>query len=185
VQRLGSNADVPVDCRLIAASKSDLKILSDSGHFRADLYYRLNVVSLDLPSLRQRREDIPLLMASFLHEAAWRFERPNVGFNPADLARWTAHDWPGNIRELKNVAERWALGLPDSLQGEDRASATPCSLAEQVDTAERAIIEIAQGQCHGNVAQAAELLQTPRKILYDKLLRHDIAVEKFRPGARR
>ncbi len=182
VERLGSNAAVPVDCRLVAASKADLKALSDAGQFRADLYYRLNVVSLDLPPLRQRRQDIPLLMAHFLHQAAARFQRPPASWTPADLARWTAHDWPGNVRELKNVAERWALGMPDALGGSEAAVAVASSLAEQVDAAERRIIEGALGQTGGNVARAAELLQTPKKTLYDKLARYGIAPDSFRPG---
>ena len=180
VERLGSNAAIPVDCRLVAASKIDLKAASDAGQFRADLYYRLNVVSLDLPPLRQRREDIPLLMAHFLHEAALRFQRPPTSWTPADLARWSTHDWPGNVRELKNVAERWALGLPDALRGNDVPAAAALSLAEQVDAAERQIIESVLGQCAGNVAQAAEVLHTPKKTLYDKLTRHGIVAENFR-----
>lgn len=180
VERLGSNAAIPVDCRLVAASKIDLKAASDAGQFRADLYYRLNVVSLDLPPLRQRREDIPLLMAHFLHEAALRFQRPLAGWTPADLARWSAHDWPGNVRELKNVTERWALGLPDALRGNEVPVPAALSLAEQVDATERQIIESVLGQCAGNVAQAAEVLHTPKKTLYDKLTRHGIVAENFR-----
>lgn len=182
VERLGSNTAVPVDIRLVAASKADLKALADAGQFRADLYYRLNVVSLDLPPLRQRSEDIPLLMAHFLHEAATRFQRPVANWSPADLARWMAHDWPGNVRELKNVAERWALDMPDALGGSQPAAGTVLSLAEQVDAAERRIIESALGQTAGNVARAAELLHTPKKTLYDKLARYGIVPDSFRQG---
>ena len=181
VERLGSNSAIPVDCRLVAASKADLKALSDAGQFRADLYYRLNVVSLDLPPLRQRREDIALLMAQFLHEAAERFKRPVATWTPADLARWSVHDWPGNVRELKNVAERWALGMPDALGTAATPAATAISLAEQVDRAERSIIEAALRQCAGNVARTAECLQTPKKTLYDKLARHGIVADSYRP----
>ncbi len=179
VERLGSNTLIPVDCRLVAASKADLKALAEAGQFRADIYYRLNVVSIDLPPLRQRKEDIPLLMAGFLQEAAQRYQRPPVDWTPADLARWMAHDWPGNIRELKNIAERWALGLPDSLGAPPSAVVTG-SLGEQVDAAEKRIIENALQQTAGHVAQAAELLQTPKKTLYDKLTRHAIQTELFR-----
>lgn len=180
VERLGSNSAIPVDCRLVAASKADLKTASAAGYFRADLYYRLNVVSIDLPALRQRCEDIPLLMAHFLNEAARRFQRPLATWAAVDLARWAAYEWPGNVRELKNVAERWALGLPDALTGKDLPTVS-LALAEQVDLAERQIIESVLGQCAGNVARAAEVLQTPKKTLYDKLLRHAIVVENFRP----
>jgi two-component system C4-dicarboxylate transport response regulator DctD len=180
VERLGSNSAIPVDCRLVAASKADLKALSDVGQFRADLYYRLNVVSIDLPPLRQRREDIPLLLASFLQEAASRYQRPLATWTPNDLARWTAHDWPGNVRELKNVADRWALGLPDALTALAPVASGEQSLAEQVDAAEKRLIEAILRQCAGNVAQAAELLRTPKKTLYDKLTRHGLVAEQFR-----
>ncbi len=180
VERLGSNSAIPVDCRLVAASKADLKALSDAGQFRADLYYRLNVVSIDLPPLRQRREDIPLLLASFLQEAASRYQRPLATWTPNDLARWTAHDWPGNVRELKNVADRWALGLPDALTALAPVASGEQSLAEQVDAAEKRVIEAMLRQCAGNVAQAAELLRTPKKTLYDKLTRHGLVAEQFR-----
>ena len=180
VERLGSNTTTPVDCRLVAASKTDLKAASAAGQFRADLYYRLNVVSIDLPPLRERRDDIPLLIAQFLQEAALRYQRPPATWTPADLARWTAHDWPGNVRELKNVADRWALGLPDALTGSAAPASTGLSLAEQVDAAEKRSIENALKSCAGNVAQTAELLQTPKKTLYDKLTKHGIVAEQFR-----
>ncbi len=180
IERLGSNTAIPVDCRLVAASKADLKAEADAGRFRADLYYRLNVVSIDLPPLRQRREDIPLLMAAFLNDAAQRYQRPLAEWSPADLARWQAHDWPGNVRELKNVTDRWALGLPDTLSNPIPNAPAGQALATQVDAAEKAIIEAALRHCNGNVAQAAESLQTPKKTLYDKLTRHGISAENFR-----
>ncbi|WP_428827639.1 sigma-54-dependent transcriptional regulator [Azonexus sp. IMCC34842] len=180
VERLGSNTTTPVDCRLVAASKTDLKAASAAGQFRADLYYRLNVVSIDLPPLRERRDDIPLLIAQFLQEAALRYQRPPATWTPADLARWTAHDWPGNVRELKNVADRWALGLPDALTSSAAPAGSGLSLAEQVDAAEKRSIENALKSCAGNVAQTAELLQTPKKTLYDKLTKHGIVAERFR-----
>ena len=178
IERLGSNHSIAVDCRIVAASKADLKALADAGQFRADIYYRLNVVSIDLPPLRERRDDIPLLMAAFLQEAAQRYQRPPASWTPADLARWQAHDWPGNVRELKNVANRWALGLSDALSGTPEAP--PASLGAQVDAAERRAIETALQHCAGNVAQAAELLQVPKKTLYDKLTRHGISADSFR-----
>ena len=186
VVRLGSNLPVAVDCRVIAASKCDLKAEAKAGRFRADLYYRLNVVSMDLPPLRERREDIPLLMAWFLQAAASRFGRPLPQWGEADLVRWQQHDWPGNVRELKNVAERLCLGLPDGLAGDmfdlpDPAQAAPSvSLAEKLEQAERGFIEAALMEAQGQVTRAADLLQLPRKTLYDKLARLEIVPERFR-----
>ncbi|HJW01652.1 MAG TPA: sigma-54 dependent transcriptional regulator [Azospira sp.] len=179
IERLGGNTPVAVDCRVVAASKADLKALADAGGFRADLYYRLNVVSIDLPPLRQRREDIPLLMAHFLREAAARFGREVPAWSAADLEHWQAQDWPGNVRELKNAAERFCLGLGHQrpLAGDHEPH---LSLAQRVDQVERRYIEEALGQSAGNVAQAAELLQLPKKTLYDKLARFAIAAEDFR-----
>lgn len=184
IERLGSNAPIAVDCRVVAASKVNLHAAAEAGQFRQDLFYRLNVVSLDIPPLRQRREDIPLLMAAFLHDAARRYQRPPADWTPADLARWSAHDWPGNVRELKNTAERWALGLPDGLAGGDalpgQAIGPRASLAEQIDQVEKHLIEDALRRCDGQVTRAAEWLGTPRKTLYDKLQRHGIQPEGFR-----
>ena len=184
LERLGSNHSIALDCRVVAASKVNLKAAADAGQFRPDLLYRLNVVSLDIPPLRERREDIPLLMATFLHDAAARYQRPLADWTPADLARWSGYDWPGNVRELKNMAERWALGLPDALATDAPASVSlgSASLAEQVDDAEKQLIIAALRQCHGQVAQAAELLRTPRKTLYDKLARHGLSAEAYRPS---
>ncbi|MFC5300366.1 sigma-54-dependent transcriptional regulator [Azospira restricta] len=178
VERLGGNAAVPVDCRVLAATKENLAELSAAGRFRADLYYRLNVASLDLPPLRERKEDLPLLMGYFLHQAAQRYGRPAPEWGAADLLRWQAHDWPGNVRELKNVADRLCLGLPDGF-AQAAGEASP-ALAAQVERAERSIIENALQQCAGNVARAADLLQLPKKTLYDKLARHGIAADAFR-----
>jgi len=177
VERLGGNAGVPVDCRVLAASKADLAALAASGAFRADLYYRLNVATIDLPPLRERREDVPLLMAFFLQQAARRYGKPLPATTAADVLRWQDHDWPGNVRELKNVADRCCLGLPDGLAP---AAAAGSSLAERVERAERAAIESALRECGGNVAHAAELLQLPKKTLYDKLTRHALDPERYR-----
>jgi len=181
IERLGGNAAVAVDCRVVAASKADLKTLSDSGAFRADLYYRLNVLSLELPPLRQRKEDIPLLMAHFLRQAAQRFGREVPDWSEADLARWQAQDWPGNVRELKNTAERFCLGL-DRPADSPSAPDQHLSLAEQLEQVERRCIEAALRSAAGNVALAAEQLQLPKKTLYDKLTRLNIQAESFRPA---
>lgn len=170
IERLGSNTAVPVDCRVIAATKVDLKELAAEGGFRADLYYRLNVVSLHIPPLRERRVDVTLLMAHFLQEAARKFGTAAPAPSDADMLRWQQHDWPGNVRELQHAAERVCLGVPDGI-GEGAAAASPASLATRLEIAERAFIREAMALAEGNVARAAELLQLPRKTLYDKLQR--------------
>ncbi len=99
LERLGSNQSIPVDCRVIAATKADLAAMGKSGQFRSDLYYRLNVVSLELPALRDRREDILLLFEHFLQQSSLRFDRPAPELDRATVASLMAHDWPGNVRE--------------------------------------------------------------------------------------
>jgi two-component system C4-dicarboxylate transport response regulator DctD len=111
LERLGGNESVALDCRVIAASKADLLALSAQGLFREDLYYRIGVISIDLPRLRDRREDIPLLLAHFVAEASQRYQRPVPRWTPEQMASWQAADWPGNVRELRNFAERLTLGL--------------------------------------------------------------------------
>ena len=177
IERLGSNTSIAVDCRIIAATKTDLKPLCAQGGFRSDLYYRLNVVTLELPPLRQRLGDIGLLMTYFLSQASQRFNRPIPAWGEQDLLRWQQHDWPGNVRELKAVAERLCLGLSDGL---DPVPTLDASLAARMACYERSLIRDALHQSHGNVAQAAEQLGLPRKTLYDKLVRHQLDSEQFR-----
>jgi two-component system C4-dicarboxylate transport response regulator DctD len=177
IERLGSNASIPVDCRIVVATKTDLKQLSDQGAFRADLYYRLNVVTIELPPLRQRAADIAPLMAHFLSQASGRFNKEAPAWSQQHLLRWQQHDWPGNVRELKSVAERLCLGVDDGLEPARSLSA---SLVAQVDAYERGLIRDALRAVKGVVAEAALLLQIPKKTLYDKLTRHGLEPEVFR-----
>ncbi|WP_281659973.1 sigma-54-dependent transcriptional regulator [Microvirgula aerodenitrificans] len=177
VERLGANEAVPVQCRVVAASKEDLADASRDGRFRADLYYRLNVATLTLPPLRERREDIPLLFTHFLHQAARRFERPAPELSPALSDRLTAQHWPGNVRELKHAAERHVLGLweTDPPAGDDTLS-----LPLRVERFESALIESALAASRGGVTEAAAVLGIARKTLYDKLARNGIDPARFR-----
>ena len=177
IERLGSNTVLPVDCRIVAATKVDLKKLSDQGDFRADLYYRLNVVSIELPPLKERPGDIAPLMAFFLSQAAERFKRPVPEWSEHDLLRWHQYDWPGNVRELKAVAERFCLNVNDGLEP---AQSTTASLTARMEIFERGLIRDALRSAKGSVADAAELLHTPKKTLYDKLTRHNLNPDHFR-----
>ena len=177
IERLGSNVSIPVNCRLVAATKADLKRLAEQGAFRADLYYRLNVVTIELPPLRQRLNDIGPLMTYFLLQAARRFNRPAPAWDEQDLFRWQHHDWPGNVRELKAVAERLCLGVGDGLVG---VAAPAVSLAARRENYERGLIREALRAARGNVAESAERLHLPKKTLYDKLARHHLDPDAFR-----
>lgn len=179
IERLGGNEEVAIDCRFVAAAKEDLKALSNAGRFRADLYFRLHVASIELPPLRARREDIPLLMAHFLRLAAERYGLPAPAWSPARMAEWMSHDWPGNVRELRNAADRLCLGI----DGEAPAEAAAPSLAQQTEGFEKHLLEQALAAAGGNVGLAAERLQLPRKTLYDKLARHGIDPGRHRNPA--
>jgi two-component system C4-dicarboxylate transport response regulator DctD len=176
LERLGGNDPVPFDCRVIAASKVDLLQLSASGVFREDLYYRLSVVSIGLPQLSQRREDIPLLLAHFVQAAALRQQRALPTWNAAQMVRWQSRDWPGNVRELRNVAERLVLGIDDdsSIVTDDEASTH--HLTALLDAYESMLITAALQATGASVALAAERLGVPRKTLYDKLKKHRLPV---------
>lgn len=178
VERLGSNSLIPVDCRVVAATKDDLALASRERRFREDLYYRLNVVSLRLPPLRERREDIPDLFQWFVEQAAARFNRPAPDTPPALLGRLQAQTWPGNVRELRNAAERYVLGVaPD---GGEPAAYAPSALDARVDAYEKQLIEQALLRTQGQVMQAAELLGIPRKTLYNKFAKHGIDPDGYR-----
>jgi two-component system C4-dicarboxylate transport response regulator DctD len=175
LERLGGNESITIDCRVIAASKTDLLQLSAQGAFREDLYYRIGVVSIDLPRLRDRRDDIPLLLAHFIHAAAIRYGRAAPAWTAALMAQWQQRDWPGNVRELRNFADRWVLGVADSSADNVAVSSVMTSLPQQLDAYERTLIEDALTVAEGNVALAAEQLGIPRKTLYDKIKKYDLA----------
>jgi DNA-binding NtrC family response regulator len=173
LERLGSNTSISVDCRVIAATKADLKELSDQDRFRADLYYRLNVVTLPLPPLRERREDIPLLFEHFLLQGAARHQRPAPTIAPAQIHRLMAYDWPGNVRELRNVADRCVLGIEAGFPPFATAAPVgPLSLAETVEAFERALIADALARNGGSLARTAEALLLAKTTLHDKIRKY-------------
>jgi DNA-binding NtrC family response regulator len=176
LERLGSNTLIPVDCRVVAATKADLKALSDQGRFRADLYYRLSVVTLALPPLRERREDIPLLFEHFLLQAAARHQRPLPAADPTRQGRLLAYDWPGNVRELRNVADRCVLGIAAGAPPfSDEPPAGPRPLAATVEDFERALIAEALGRHAGSLARTAEALGMAKTTLHDKIRKYRLA----------
>lgn len=179
VERLGSNRQVPLDLRIVAASKVDLAAESQAGRFRADLYYRLNMATLDLPPLRDRGDDCIILFHHFLAEAARRFGRPAPTLHPADVSALLSHSWPGNVRELKAAADRFALGLGATgraigdIIGQRLPSnaASGTSLAERLAAYERHVIEAELDRHEDSIAAVAEALQVPRRTLNEKMNR--------------
>lgn len=178
VERVGSNQLIPLDIRVIAATKEDLLIAAEAGRFRADLYYRLNVAQIQIPPLRQRTEDILPLFQHFVVQACGKHQvAQEPDLTAQQRAELLAHDWPGNVRELQNAAERFALGLGlavvESSKNELHAVAgLPLSL--QVDAFERALIAAELAKPHTSLREVAEALQMPRKTLHDKIRKYDL-----------
>lgn len=174
LERLGSNQSVAVDCRVIAATKSDLDELGRANQFRSDLYYRLNVVTLELPPLRERREDILQLFEHFLQQSSLRFDRAAPELDNQTLSNLMSHDWPGNVRELRNVAERFALGLPAFKKSSGNA-AQGLGFAEAVEAFERNLLGDALQRSGGNLTQASQELGMAKTTLFDKVKKYGLS----------
>lgn len=174
LERLGSNTPIPIDIRIVAATKEDLTVLAEQGRFRADLYYRLSVATLPLPPLRERREDIPLLFEHFLLQAAARHERPVPATPSGRIQQLVGYQWPGNVRELRNVADRCVLGIEAGSPpfGQPQGD-TPRPFAETVEAFERALITDALRR-HGTLARTAEALALPKTTLHDKIRKYGL-----------
>ncbi len=195
-ERVGGDTPMRVDVRLICATKRDLLKLVQQGKFREDLYYRLNVISLAIPPLRERPDDIPVLARHFVEKHAGLAENRTVSISPHALDELTRHAWPGNVRELEHVLER-ALAFcggeeirPEHILplGSDAPetvtpaatkldiAAVPANLNETVADIERRMILMALKQCGGNQARAAQKLGIPRTTLRDKMAKYNIPV---------
>lgn len=190
---LGGVHELQVDVRIIAATNVDLKQLVREGKFREDLFYRLNVITIDLPPLRQRKEDIPLLAEFFLQRYAQENDRPARRITPEALRALLTYSWPGNVREVENVIERAVvlssgpeIGtelLPDSIAG--RGTAFPrlehradASLFDIVEDYERHIILDMLDKCNWNQTEAAERFRVPLSTLNQKIKRLSIEIKK-------
>ena len=180
IERLGSNRTIPVDVRPIAASKVDLKAASAQGQFRLDLYYRLSVVELVIPPLRERAEDIPLLFEYFAWSAARAHGREPRPVSAATAQMLLMHAWPGNVRELRNAAERYALGLAESVMPRrPPVESGKFSLAQQVEAFERAVIERCLEENGGKISAVMERLDIPRRTLSEKMARFGLERRRF------
>jgi DNA-binding NtrC family response regulator len=190
---LGGVQEVQVDVRIIAATNIDLRTLVREGRFREDLFYRLNVITIDLPPLRQRREDIPLLVQFFLKKYAEENDRPVRRVTPEALRPLMTYSWPGNVRELENVIERAVVLssgpeitidlLPDNLLGRGTLLTlhdppTDASLFEIVEDVEKRIITDMLEKCNWNQTEAAERFKVPLSTLNQKIRRLNIEIKK-------
>jgi two-component system C4-dicarboxylate transport response regulator DctD len=185
VERLGANRLIPVDLRVVAASKVDLLDAAEHGRFRQDLYYRLNVVSLKIPPLRERREDIPLLFHHFLLVAGHRYQQEVTMPSSLQMNALMTYSWPGNVRELRNFAERYVLlgrqfdwSLEKMLSGEETVHSS--SLPHQVDCFERSLIEHALVSTGGSIKDVMTILDIPRKTLYDKMRKYGLKKSDYK-----
>jgi DNA-binding NtrC family response regulator len=190
-----------VDVRVLAATNVDLEKLVQEGRFRDDLFYRLNVIVVHLPPLRDRKEDIPLLCEHFFRKYCEENSKPERKFSGAALRVMLDYDWPGNVRELENAVERAVILSSDSEVGPELlpeqlvrngkrgwsliptlGGQTQTSLFEIMEDCERRIITEMLGRTHGNQTEAAERFQIPLSTLNQKIKRLNIEVKKKRDG---
>lgn len=184
-ERLGSNKTIKLDIRVIAASKVDLRQAADNSEFREDLYYRLNVVTLEIPPLRQRIEDIPLLFQHFLLIAAARYGKQAPVLPQEKMRLLMSHTWPGNVRELRNAAERYVLigdlcGVDIDEKPFLQGVCIPLTLPQQIEAFEQAILTQALAETGGSIKDTMERLGVPRKTLYDKMQKHGLDKKHFK-----
>jgi len=181
LQRVGGNEPIDVDVRIIAATNRDLKKAVQDGRFREDLFYRLNVIPILIPPLRQRREDVPLLVESFVERLSVEMKKRLDGVSADAMGALMAHDWPGNVRELRNVLERGAvvatgtviqlfdLGLPSKADARPK----PGTLASLEEVEKRHVAAVLS-HAGGNVSQSARILGIDRVTLYNKMRKYGI-----------
>ena len=189
-ERLGGTSAIEVDIRLITATNRDLKAMTEAGDFREDLFYRLDVINIEIPPLRERTADIPLLCAQFIKEFSELNGKDVTEISVETVNALTRYDWPGNVRELRNTIEKMVVlarserltpkDIPAAIRDATRGNAgttasnlTSTPLAEgSMDAAERAMIESALERCKGNKTKAAEQLGLSRRTLHRKLKRY-------------
>jgi sigma-54 dependent transcriptional regulator, acetoin dehydrogenase operon transcriptional activator AcoR len=193
VSRIGSACDADVDVRIIAATHKDLRAEAERGDFRFDLYYRLNVLEIRIPPLRERAEDIPALILHLADKIALRFNRRPIPVSEAFLEKAKQHTWPGNIRELENAIERAVirggeergltadlLEFPSEARPQDKPVGNELSSLKET---ERILIEQALLACKGNIRQTARKLGIGRNTLYRKMKEHGISYREVRQAA--
>lgn len=186
-ERVGGDKTIKVDVRLITASHKDLAKLVDEGSFRQDLFYRLNVVPVTLPPLRERKEDLPALAEHFLKKFAQKNRKGIQGFHPSAIAGLMRYDWPGNIRELQNAVERAVIlclgeqimphDLPSDISDllkESEMAPTEIKTGTSLRDMERELIRSTLNQTEGNKTKTANILGVARQTLLNKMKEYDL-----------
>ncbi|MFQ5504179.1 MAG: sigma-54-dependent transcriptional regulator [Planctomycetota bacterium] len=198
-RRVGGKEEIPIDVRVISATNRDLPGEVREGRFREDLFYRIHVVCVELPPLRDKAEDIPHLLSHFVDRLCKEMDKPLITLTPEASELLCRYSWPGNVRELQNVVKRavaltqndriTADDLPDELaiQGAESAVADGNGFfqlrARHVQAFEREHLSHLLAVCEGDVSKAAKKAQIPRGTFYRLLKKHQIAPEDFRPGS--
>ena len=188
--RVGSHAPVPINVRIISATKEDLREAARAGHFREDLYYRLMVADIYLPALRDRIDDVPALFGHFLREAGKSNQLAVPALNYEDVLALELHQWPGNVRELKHTAERYLLtrsfsgiSLSDLLQlGQSNRStgfSGEGSLSDRLEQVEKALISAELSHHNGSIKMVMEVLDLPRRTLNEKMQKYGLKRDAF------
>jgi len=182
--RVGGNKPIKVDGRVISATNKDLRRAISNGEFREDLYYRLNVVTIDLPPLRERKEDIPLLAQHFLNKFALENQKNIVGFSPEATKFLLDYDWPGNVRELENAIERAVILAKDNLvtiaelPQENLSLVDSASMKNLKEVEKKHILNVIR-EADGNYSKAARILGISRMTLYNKVREYDLGVKEM------
>jgi len=190
VVRVGSHTPIPINVRIISATKEDLREAANEGRFREDLYYRLMVADVHLPALRERAEDIPALFCHFLREAGKSNQLDVPELNYQDVLALGLYRWPGNVRELKHTAERYLLtrsisgiSITDLLQLGMRNYSSVMSgegsLNDRLEQVERALISAELSHHQGNIKRVMEVLDLPRRTLNEKMQKYALKRESF------
>ena len=192
LRRLGGEEMIPIDIRVIAATNQDLEDMVRRGEFREELFYRLNVINLEVPPLRERGQDILLLAHQFLREFSEQYHKHLNSFSPEVSKRLLAHAWPGNVRELRNVVERAVLlapgttiqshDLPDSLFDDpvDDARSWKSLQSHAALAVEKPFLVDLLKRHRGNVSSAATEAQVPRKVIYRLAGKFGLNIDSFR-----
>ena len=181
IERLGSSQPINVKMTVIAASKDNLVTLSNEGRFRKDLFYRLNVASISIPSLRQRRGDILPLFLHYAEQACARYNKKMPELSPQYTDSMLSHNWPGNVRELKNAADRFILGITEiSGNTTPELDENMNGYDERMDQFERQLLEEGLRTGNGQIKETAELLNMTSKTLYRKMKKHSLDKNTYR-----